>query len=235
LDENPVKNQVHFTFPELDFITVRGRPLNEDDSFNSNPLLGFIVYRIPSPHELLGCNPEDLGNYNELYSYVSIKYVNEFEEKVHLKCKNNWNCRIRHWQHYSPLVMYINPPVIYYEAYTQVVYDPRGVTDALTKNLKSDELPFINVEIGGSKLDFEFQVDYMTDIDKWIMNYNIGQVGSMPIGHEGNDIKMLWEIGYAVQSPEATHCNYDMSRCYSAMNVPVIFNISSHIGFTSGR
>lgn len=28
------------------------------------------------------------------------------------------------------------------------------------KNLKSDEMAFVNTEIGGSKLDFEYLVDY---------------------------------------------------------------------------
>lgn len=63
----------------------------------------------------------------------------------------------------------------------------------------------------------------------------MGQVGEMPIGHNKN-IKMLWEVGYAhVSDVEATHCSYDMQRCYQAMNVPVIFNISSHRGYTSGH
>lgn len=64
----------------------------------------------------------------------------------------------------------------------------------------------------------------------------MGQVGEMPVGHSGKDIKMLWEVGYAhVTEHEATHCDYNMTRCYTAMNVPVIFNISSHVGYTSGK
>jgi hypothetical protein len=57
----------------------------------------------------------------------------------------------------------------------------------------------------------------------------------MPIGHD-KDIKMLWEVGYAhVKKDESTHCNYEMTRCYQAMNVPVIFDISSNQGYTSGH
>lgn len=63
----------------------------------------------------------------------------------------------------------------------------------------------------------------------------MGQVGPMPIGHSDKDIKMLWEVGYGlVAEHESTHCTYDMGRCYQAMNVPVIFNISQHSGYTSG-
>lgn len=57
----------------------------------------------------------------------------------------------------------------------------------------------------------------------------------MPIGHK-NDIKMLWEVGYAmVSETEAVHCTYDNSTCYKALNVPVIFNISKNVGYTSGH
>lgn len=46
---------------------------------------------------------------------------------------------------------------------------------------------------------------------------------------------MLWEVGYAmVSETESTHCSYDNQTCYQAMNVPVIFNMSSHVGYTSG-
>jgi hypothetical protein len=94
---------------------------------------------------------------------------------------------------------------------------------------------FVNTEIAKSKLDFEFTVDYDTSFRYWWDNVATGQVGEMPIGHS-TDIKMLWEIGHAmVADTEAKHCSYDMSKCYYAMNVPVIFNISSHVGYTSGH
>lgn len=58
-------------------------------------------------------------------------------------------------------------------------------------------MAFVNTEIGGSKLDFEYLVDYQTSINSWTDNRVMGQVGEMPVGHEGKDIKMLWEVGYA--------------------------------------
>jgi hypothetical protein len=93
---------------------------------------------------------------------------------------------------------------------------------------------FVNTEIGGSKLDYELTVDYDDTFHSYYDNKVIGVVGEMPIGHD-KDIKMLWEIGYAmVAEQEATHCSYDMSMCYMAMNVPSISNISAHVGFTNG-
>jgi len=100
--------------------------------------------------------------------------------------------------------------------------------------LKSDEMIFVNTEIGGSKLDYEFFVDYDDSFSNWNENRVIGEVGDMPVGHN-KTIKMLWEVGYAqVAEQEATHCSYDMSKCYHAMNVPSISNISSHQGYTNG-
>jgi hypothetical protein len=114
---------------------------------------------------------------------------------------------------YTPVVFHLAPPVLYYESYTEVWYDPKSTTH-LIRDLKSDEMAFVNTEIGGSKLDFEQFVDYETSIGYWRDNKVMGQVGEMPIGHD-KDIKMLWEVGYAlVKETESTHCNYDMSRCY---------------------
>lgn len=104
----------------------------------------------------------------------------------------------------------------------------------MLQNLQSDEMRFVNTEIGGSKLDFEGTVDYLTAFSWWNDNRVKGQVGEMPIGHN-KDIKMLWEVGYAmVSETESLHCSYDNQTCYQAMNVPVIFNLSSHVGYTSG-
>jgi len=94
---------------------------------------------------------------------------------------------------------------------------------------------FVNTEIGGSKLDFEGIVDYETSFSYWTDNRVRGLVGEMPVGHK-QDIRMLWEVGYAmVSETEALHCTYDNSTCYKALNVPVIFNISSKVGYTSGH
>lgn len=58
-------------------------------------------------------------------------------------------------------MFFITPPVIFYEQYTEAWFDPKS-TMGLIKNLESDEKPFVNLEIGGSKLDFEFLVDSST-------------------------------------------------------------------------
>lgn len=73
---------------------------------------------------------------------------------------------------------------------------------------------FINAKIGGSLLDFEFNVDDETTYSSYYRNYARGKVGELPIG-ESYDIKMQWETGQAyVLRQESTHCSYDNQTCY---------------------
>ena len=72
-----------------------------------------------------------------------------------------WNCKIRYLRDQTPVVYFITPPVVYYEATTEVWFDQKN-TMSYIKNLESDEKPFVKTEIGGSKLDFEFNVDSST-------------------------------------------------------------------------
>lgn len=117
-NENPQLNQVYFTASEFNDIEIPGRPLDEDDAFNSNPLLGFIVYRLPSPHDLFGVASTDLESYEELNFYLSVKAPDIFGEEQHLKCTSSSRCRVRYHRTYTPVVFYISPPVLFYEAYT---------------------------------------------------------------------------------------------------------------------
>ena len=106
------------------------------------------------------------------------------------------------------MVYHLSPPVIYYEAVTEMWFDPMATLHKM-QNLQQDEMVFVNTEIGGSKLDFEFLVDFDTNFWYWTDNKVLGTAGDMPVGHD-KDIKMLWEVGYAnVKQVEATHCSYD--------------------------
>lgn len=213
MNENPGANVVYFTASQFNNMEIPGPPLDEDDNFNSNPMLGFITYRLPSPATLLGVPYANFDLYNQLDFYLSVKAPDVFGEEQHLKCNNLAKCRVRYHKSYTPVVFYLVPPVLYYESYTEVWFDPKYTTNVI-RNLKTDERPFVNTEIGGSKLDFEYLVDSTTRFSSWTNNRVIGQVGEMPIGHN-KDIKMLWEVGWAkVAETEAKHCTYDMSRCY---------------------
>lgn len=91
---------------------------------------------------------------------------------------------------------YLYPPVLFYESVTQVKFQAKS-TRGIIQGLKSDEMPFVNLEIDGSKLDFEYLVDSDTRMGSYSDSLVRGQVGEMPIGYK-NDIKMLWEVGYAM-------------------------------------
>lgn len=104
----------------------------------------------------------------------------------------------------------------------------------LVRDISSDELPFINAEIGGSKLDFEFSVDYETNFRDYLKNGAMGVVGEMPVGIN-NTVQMRWETGLALPRIQTMlHCSYDNSTCYQAKVVPVIFDMSAHSGYSNG-
>ena len=95
-------------------------------------------------------------------------------------------------------------------------------------------MPFINTKVGGSLLDFEFNVDDTTTYSGYYRNRAKGQVGELPIG-ESYNITMQWETGQGfVLRQEATHCSYDNKTCFQAQAVPVIFETSSKLGYTTG-
>ena len=95
-------------------------------------------------------------------------------------------------------------------------------------------MPFINAKIGGAALDFEFMVDFDDSYSGYHRNRVRGQVGELPAGELYN-ISMLWEVGNSfVQPVEALHCTYDNNTCYQARSVPVIFDVSSNTGYTTG-
>lgn len=56
---------------------------------------------------------------------------------------------------------------------TEVIFNPKTVT-SLIEDLSSDEMPFINVRIGGNQIDFEYNVDYETSFKKWALNSAMG-------------------------------------------------------------
>jgi hypothetical protein len=126
----------------------------------------------------------------------------------------------------------MKPPIVYYESLNELWFDPKRTPNLIT-GLDQDELMFINAKLGGSLLDFEFNVDYDDSFGQYIRNRVVGQVGELPVGH--HNISMQWETGRAnVQKVEATQCSYDNQTCYETRSVPVIFGINSHEGYKTG-
>lgn len=86
LNENPQSNIVYFQSVEFNNIEIPGTPLDVDDAFNSNPMLGFITYRVPSPHALFGVQPSNFDMYDSLHFYISVRAPDVFGEEQHMTC-----------------------------------------------------------------------------------------------------------------------------------------------------
>lgn len=100
-------------------------------------------------------------------------------------------------------------------------FDPKSTT-SLIEDLASDEMPFINAKIAGSRLDFEDNVSFETHMSHWWENSVRGYVGDQPISHN-QAIEMLWETGHAIKHlTRNMHCSYDESDCYEVRTVPAI-------------
>ena len=73
LAENPSSNLVILEAQDFDnkpkFVAPK---LNADDEFLSATPMGFIVYRVPAPHTLMGVSQESLWNYERMTFKVSL-------------------------------------------------------------------------------------------------------------------------------------------------------------------
>ena len=146
---------------------------------------------------------------------------------------NVGKCTIVYRKQQTPVIYYLQPPVVYYESFSEIWFDPKYTTQLIT-DLSSDEMPFINTKIGGSLMDFELDITAETTFTSYSRNKARGQVGELPISGAFN-LTMQWETGQAlVLTQEATHCSYDNSTCYQAKSVPVIFSTSANSGYKTG-
>jgi len=80
LNDNPAANILWFKSVEFSGVKIPAPTLTEDDSFNSNPLLGFITYRVPAVHELFGADSAAFDTYDTLNFYISINAPDVFGE-----------------------------------------------------------------------------------------------------------------------------------------------------------
>jgi hypothetical protein len=175
-------------------MSVTSTPLTEDDSFNSHPMLGTIAYRLPAIDVLFGIPMNFLDQYQQMNFYLSVISTSELGSET-LECQTKANCLIQFKKTHTPVVYYLSPPVVYYSSFTEVWFDPKNVPN-LIQELSSDEMQFINAKIGGSLLDFEFNVDDTTTFSGYYRNKAMGQIGELAIG-ESHDISMQWETGQA--------------------------------------
>ena len=78
---------------------------------------------------------------------------------------------------YTPLFFYLQPPVVYYQSITSIIFDPKS-TQNLNIDLPAESKPFTNTKIGGFQIDFSEYVDetsYFTPY--YFPNAAMGKVG----------------------------------------------------------
>jgi hypothetical protein len=77
---------------------------------------------------------------------------------------------------------WISPPVVYYDMLVEFEFDPKSTVSHGVKDLRSDELPFVNAKINNALVDFEFNVDHDRTFSNWNFNSVRGRVGDQPVG-----------------------------------------------------
>jgi hypothetical protein len=128
---------------------------------------------------------------------------------------------------------YISPPVVYYEAEVQLVFDPKSIMSRV-KDVDSDNLPFVQAKIGAANINFEGYVASSTGFRGWYPNSVRGKVGDQKIA-KSLPVKMLWETGYAIDDQvKMQYCNYDATDCYHAKTVPAIYEVDQKDGYMTG-
>ena len=224
--EHAQSNQVWLKSIDLKDQNILAPTLTEDDAFGSSPKTGYLQYRLPSVANLLAIPARYLDAYLSMTFILTIRGNDGLNDMQTLACKSLKTCTIKVYRSYTPVVHYINPPVVYFEQETEIFFNPKSIQN-LIKDLPSDEKKFINAKISGNQIDFEFNVD--SDTGYWAWNrYNRarGIVGDQP-PTSNHTLTMLWETGFADNSEyENLHCGYDNKTCYQVKTIPVIFQAS---------
>lgn len=206
--------------------------LTADDAFNSNPAIGHIAYRLPSPYTLFGMTPDKFDKFQVMTFVLSVQVPSEEEEPIEIKCAVEAKCTIKYVRSYSPVLYFLNPPVVYKGSRTEFWFNPKSVMNAITIT-DEEEMPFVNAKIGGAIVDFEGTVNSTTPFPGYVWNRVRGKVTEQAVSNSSS-VAMLWETGNADHHPYAKHCNFNASYCYTARTVPVIYSMNQNKGYTTG-
>ena len=92
--------------------------LTDDDAFNSNPMVGHIAYRLPTPGQLFQV-PEDLfDNFYDMKFRIKVRVPLLVKSKtsssfLDLECGQLSRCEVKYRRNFSPVLYSLNPPVVY--------------------------------------------------------------------------------------------------------------------------
>ena len=66
-----------------------------------------------------------MDKYQQMTFYLSLIVMDPDAGAILLKCKEKDNCRVRYNKHTTPVLYYLSPPVVYFESYTEMWFDPK--------------------------------------------------------------------------------------------------------------
>jgi hypothetical protein len=105
--------------------------------------------------KLFGMPKEMFDSYEVMkFEVLLIVHDDLASEDVFLRCKEKSRCTIQYKKSISPVMHTLQPPIVYMGSKVSLHFDPKN-TMSVIRGLLSDELPWINVKIGGALVDFE--------------------------------------------------------------------------------
>jgi len=106
--------------------------LTEDDAFLSSPDNGFITYRMSAPHVIMNMRENLLDTFDSLEYFVRVTAIKDNEPEI-LECATDVinRCRIKFFRSYTPVLYYMSPSVVFYDAVAQFTFDPKSTTNTI--------------------------------------------------------------------------------------------------------
>jgi hypothetical protein len=89
--------------------------------------MGKIAYRLPSIEDLFNLPISHFYEENSLTFTLKIKNMDPELGMVTLACLDPRNCEVTYKKEATASVYYIQPPVVYYESFTEVHFNPMGI------------------------------------------------------------------------------------------------------------
>jgi hypothetical protein len=219
-NESPALNTPLLTTTDLGgTISRTGTALTEDDQFQSAPSMGKLSYSHPSIADLFNLDITDFEGYD--YVDFTLSFVDSETADV-LECSTTSNCRVRYNWSYTPLLLYMSPPVMYPGMIATVALNAQS-----TMSYKQDDAYPVDIRIDGELFDFD-EGAYGTTTDTSIGSNT--RVSGIQGSRERNDdlhpaIKFFgagyareWHLSSAVCGVDAT--SYE--DCYTAKVLPTI-------------
>ena len=79
----------------------------------------------------MGLDEKLLDTFDVITYTVSLLAIRA-TEPVTLECKNSNYCTIKFYRAYTPVLHYINPPVVFFDSETEFVFDPKSTTNTIS-------------------------------------------------------------------------------------------------------